>query len=181
MKTLFGLYVGAMILASRPLHAQGAGTKAADPLAPRKFLTGDWVGSEGKGVVASKGRFSIKPDLAGKILLRRDQTQYVDSSGKSHPLMILVAMAPREDGHSFQANYFDSDGHVLNFVSKRVVAGRSAEFISDPVADPMIFRLTYERTPKDELHISFERADVRTPTAFVVMVAGIAKRAGVQK
>jgi hypothetical protein len=131
--------------------------------------------------VASTGRFSIKPDVAGKILLRRDQIQYIDSSGKTHPLEILVAVAPREDGRTFQANYFDSDGHVLNFISKRAVAGRSVEFIGDPVADPMIFRLTYERTQNDELHISFERADARTPPVFAVMIAGTAKRASAKR
>lgn len=171
------LFCIVMVSAQNLLLAQTAARGGVDPLTPLRFVAGDWTGTDGKGEVRSNGRFSIKSDVGGKILVRRDRAQYIGSDRKTHQLEILVAMAPREDGHSFQANYFDSAGHVLNFVSKRVVPGSLIEFISDPVADPVIFRLVYEKAGPDGLRISFERADAKTPDAFAVVVAGTARRA----
>jgi hypothetical protein len=43
---------------------------------PLQSLVGDWIGEGGGGPGQGAGSFSFKPDLQGKILLRKNRAEY---------------------------------------------------------------------------------------------------------
>jgi hypothetical protein len=173
-----------MLLLSILIPSIVAGQAKGDALKALSFMEGQWSGGPSRGLVKSSGAFVIQRDLSRRVLMRRDHVTYtVDAATPNLPvkkgrLDILVVMAPREDGKSFQANYFDSDGHVLNFHSTRVIADSLVEFVSDPVADPVVFHLVYEKVGADGLRIGFGSADVKQPTLVNSLTDGVAKRTG---
>src|SRR5579864_3522443 len=89
---------------------------AADPWASYRFLMGEWVG-EGDGQPGQgKGRFSFAPDLQGKILVRKNRSDYPASAGRPAFSHEDIRIVYREDGGKEQkAIYFDSEGHVIHY------------------------------------------------------------------
>jgi hypothetical protein len=144
------LLLGFAALGTAPLGAQ-----AMDPLHSLEFMEGGWSGGPSLGTAQSEGRFTIRRDLGGRVLLRRDHMTYAVGPKDRRTLDILLVMAPGAEGTGFQANYFDSDGHVLNFKSARVISDSLVVFVSESGIGRPMFRLTYEKVGRHGLRIVF--------------------------
>jgi hypothetical protein len=121
----------------------------AEPFESLRFLQGEWV--------AEGGGFSLKPELGGKILVRRNK------SGTHEDLMVI------QGGH---ADYWDNEGLVIRY---GVTAdGKSAVLLSEGDAASPRYRLTYTLTATDTVSIKFEIAPPGKP--FQKYLEGSARR-----
>ncbi len=92
----------ALLLTGALLHADSQSGWGA-----LQSLIGDWEG-EGSGEPGSgQGGFSMRPDLDGRVLVRRNRAT---ASGSLHEDLMIVY---REDG--LRAVYFDNEGHVIRY------------------------------------------------------------------
>jgi len=125
---------------------------------PFHFLIGEWVGEgkEGQGT----GRFSLMPDLGGKILVRRNHAEL--PAGNGRPAGVhddLMVIYKSQDGKSFKAIYFDSEDHVINYTVTFPRNNRQMlTFLSDAAPGAPRFRLTYQKEGDDRIGIKFEIA-----------------------
>ena len=141
-------------------------------------LVGEWQaagkGSPGQGV----GRFSFAFDLQNKVIVRKSHTDYPAAEGRpafSHDdLMVIYA---DEAAHTFRADFFDNEGHVIRYTPSFSADRRTITFVSDPVPSQPRFRLTYLKKPDDTLGIKFEIAPPNAPDNFKMYVEGSARKA----
>jgi len=125
-----------------------AGSLAAQTAAPRwsslEFLIGEWAAGGSGQPGAGQGDFSFRPELDGRILVRRSFNQL--ASGPRHEDLLIVYL----EGEP-RAIYFDSEGHVIRY---RVAfpARNRVVFESD---DAPKYRLSYSLDGKT-LNGSFE-------------------------
>lgn len=114
---------------------------ALEPLRP---LLGAWEGSD--ATLHATGRFTLEPDLGGKILVRRNHN---DSPQGRHDDLMIVFAAPG----GLRASYFDSEGHAIQY-AVTATADR-IELVSDETPGQPRFRLRYDRHGADELAVEF--------------------------
>ena len=115
------------------------------------FLEGEWIG-EGSGQPGQgTGGFSLRRELDGKILVRRNRAEYPATKDRPaylhEDLMVIYPDAKR-------AVYFDSEGHVIHYAIE--ADGKSAVFVSEPDPAAPRYRLTYRTTGADTISILFE-------------------------
>lgn len=139
-----------------------------------RFLQGDWIG-EGGGQPgqASAGGFSFHPELDGKILVRRNRSEY--PATKEHPAGVhedLMVVYPGAEGKPARAVYWDNEGHVIQYTVS--ADGKSAVFLSEADAAGMRYRLSYAATGASAVSIRFEVAP--PGKAFQVYVEASARR-----
>ena len=94
------------LLCVSPLLAQ-----ESDAWKKLQFLTGDWIGvatEKGSPLGAGQGGFSFRPELNGKILVRRNEARY--ASGATHDDLMVIYL---EDGP--RAIFFDTEGHTIHY------------------------------------------------------------------
>jgi len=115
---------------------------AWDSLRP---LLGTWQGSD--PAAHSTGRFTLAPELGGKVLVRRSTND--SPQGHHEDLMVI------EEGGE-RATYWDNEGHVIAFAVSAFP--EHVEFLSDDVAGKPRFKLTYDVKGPDELAIDFSVA-----------------------
>jgi hypothetical protein len=119
------------------------------------WLTGDWVG-QGSGTPGQGGGwFSLKPDLGGKILVRRNHSEYPAKEYKPeivHDDLMIVYLD--NSGQPGRAIYFDNEGHIINYAI--AYRGKSIAFTSDKVQNMPLFRLTYASLENDTINVRFE-------------------------
>jgi len=140
-------------------------------------LVGEWQaagkGSPGEG----EGSFCFAFDLQNKVLVRKSHTDYPSAEVRpafSHDdLMVVYA---DEAAHTFRADYFDNEGHVIRYTASFTPDGRTLTFVSDPAPSQPSFRLTYVKNPDDTLGIKFEIAPPSTPDKFKMYVEGSAHK-----
>ena len=83
-----------------------------DPWADFRFLIGEWESAEKPEQGA--GEFSLKEDLQGKILIRRNWAKLPAARGRpavTHEDLMVIHR--EEDGKPAKADYYDSEGHVI--------------------------------------------------------------------
>jgi hypothetical protein len=160
-----------------------------DPWASFQFLIGDWVG-EGSGQPGQgEGRFSLKPDLEGKILVRRNHASYPAQGGRppvSHDDLMVIYPGEKE---SARAIYFDNEGHVIHYTvtsggrilitPTRNVAGLITPglvFLSESQPSGPRFRLSYTQEKAGLVSIKFEIAPPGKPDEFKTYLEGKVRR-----
>ena len=157
--------------------AQAQTDKSGNVFDPVRFLVGDWVAEGSSKAGQGQGTFSIKEDLGGAILLRRDHTDYPAANGK--PAFSLdVLMVIYAEGGQLRATFFDSEKHVIHYTAKSVVAGTSVQFVSGEAPGTPTFRLTYTKTSNDKMSVKFELAPPGKPDSFTTYAEGAARRKG---
>ena len=120
-----------------------------------KWLIGDWVG-EGSGKPGEgKGWFSLKEDLSGKVLVRKNHSEYPAANGKPETIHDdLMIIYTDNNGDPSKAVYFDNEGHNINYSIS--YTGTTIIFMSDKIPNAPVFRLTYTAINTDTVGIKFE-------------------------
>lgn len=160
--------------------AAGFGIAADKPegWGPVEQLVGDWTGEGGGGPGQGSGSFSFKPDLQGKILVRKNHAEYPATKGRpalAHDdLMVVYRDAPEA---APRAIYFDSEGHTIRYEVQGRADGSEVVFVSAPELAAPRYRLTYTRIEQDRLKIKFEVAPPGKPGQFATYIEAAARRA----
>jgi len=154
-----------------------ASSKPADGWGPWQFLVGEWEGDGGGKPGQGSGAFSFRFELEGKVLVRRNRSDYPASEGRPavhhEDLMVIYAAA---GGKSTRAIYFDNEGHVINYTAEFSPGQNILTFSSDPSPSAPAFRLTYTKAGKDRVTIRFEIAPPGKPEALSTYLEGGAHR-----
>jgi hypothetical protein len=159
------------------VSAQAPADKTNNPFDPVRFLVGDWVGEGSSKAGQGQGAFSIREELGGAILVRRDHTDYPAANGK--PAFSLdVLMVIYAEGGQLRATYFDTEKHVIHYAAQSVVPGASVQFVSEQASGAPTFRLTYAKTDGDKMSVKFELAPPGKPDSFSTYAEGTARRKG---
>jgi hypothetical protein len=142
---------------------------------PLDFLVGDWTG-EGSGKPGEgTGSFSFRPELDGTILVRRARSEYPATSGR--PASVhedLMVVYPGSAG--IRANYWDNEGHVIQYAVEIASAGDRLVMLSNAAPQTPRFRLTYSRAANDRVKVLFEMAPPGAPDRFSTYIEGTVRR-----
>jgi hypothetical protein len=162
------LVATAALAAQRP--QQDPGWEAFD------FLAGEWV-AEGSGTPGeATGSFSFSRDLDGKILVRRNRADYPPAKDRpAHVHADLMVVYHERDGTT-RANYFDNEGHVINYTVSVARDLTSITFLSEALPSAPRFRFIYSKEGKDRLRLQFDIAPPGKPEVFSKYVEGVAHR-----
>jgi hypothetical protein len=159
----------------------GLRANAADKPAgwgPVDYLVGDWTGEGGGGPGQGSGSFSFQPDLQGKILVRKNRSEYPATKERAafvhDDLMVVYRDAPDA---GLRAIYFDSEGHTIQYEVHAASDGSQVVFVSGAEPSAPRYRLTYARAGQDRLKIKFEIAQPGKPEQFATYIEAGARRA----
>ena len=156
---------------------QASPADSASGWGPLQSLVGDWIGEGGGGPGQGTGSFSFKPDLQGKILVRKNRSEYPAAKDRAafvhDDLMVIYRDGPEASLH---AVYFDSEGHTIRYEVQ--AAADSGEIVFVSGAEPAVprYRLTYGRVDQDHLKIKFEIAPPGKPAQFTTYIEAGARR-----
>jgi hypothetical protein len=147
----------------------------ADDWQTLQYLAGDWSG-EGSGEPGhGSGSFSFKPDLQGRILVRKNRAEYPatkDRAASVHDdLMIVYKESP-----GLHAMYFDNEGHVIRYDVECSKDGAQFVFLSARLSPLPRYRLTYTRVDNSRMKIKFEVAPPGYPDKFTTYLEANAHR-----
>ena len=177
IKRRFALYFLLCLTLAGPVSAQPQAGKTDNPFDPIRFLVGDWMGEGTAKPGQGKGSFSIKEDLGGAVMVRRDHTDY--PAANNNPAFSLdVFMTIYSEGGQLRAIFFDSEKHVIHYTALSVVPGTSVQFVSRQAPGAPTFRLTYTKTGSDKMSVKFETAPAGKPDSFSTYAEGSAQRKG---
>jgi len=136
-----------------------------------KFLMGEWVG-EGNGQPGQgRGSFTFSNDLDGKILVRKNHTEF--PAAKDKPAFVhddLLFIYPDYTGTASKAIYFDNEGHVINYTI--TYTDNSIVFTSEAIPNAPRFRLSYINLDENSVNIRFEFASPQNQDDFKVYLEG---------
>lgn len=124
-----------------------------------QFLVGNWVGEGGGDPGQGSGAFSFKPDLQGRILVRKNRAEY--PATKEHAATVhddLMVVYRDTLAAPMRAIYFDNEGHTIRYDVQTPPDGGDLVFVSAPDAGTPQFRLTYTHVDEAHLKIKFEIA-----------------------
>ena len=149
LSTLFVLAV--------PVFAAQAPAPVQDAFAPLRFLLGEWQGEDGKGApgTPSRGEFSLREELGGKVLVRRNFAEYPAQAGRAafrHDDLMTIFT----EGGQLKALYTDNEGHVIHYAITQAAEDEGAVFLSEGPGSR--FRMTFLRKRADLVTIKFEIA-----------------------
>jgi len=155
-------------IAAVPAHAEPVPIN--DPWADIRFLVGDWDTQPTPGLIS--GQFTLKEDLNGAILIRRNHAEYAPKPGQDEGIVHDdLMMIYREDG-KHRATFVDPEGHVIHYT---ISAGtRSATFESDPVPNEARYKLVYQEEKPGSVSVKFWIAP--TGGEYQTYIAGKVKR-----
>ena len=140
-----------------PVLAQApAPAPAADPFAPLRFLVGRWQGEDAKGVPGKgSGEFTLRPELGGKVLVRRNVADYPAQNGRPAVHHEDLTTVYPERGE-LKALYVDNEGHAIHYTVAAAPGGDGAVLLSEGPGPR--FRLSYLKQGADRIAIRFEIA-----------------------
>jgi hypothetical protein len=147
-----------------------------DPWSDFRFLIGTWV-SEAKPGEGS-GRFSLEPDLQGKVLVRRNLANIPAAQGRpggKHEDLMVVYRESKEA--PWRASYFDSEGHVIQYAVSTLPDNKGLVFVSIAETPGPRYRLTYAKGENERVAVKFEIAPPGKPEAFRTYLEGVVRRA----
>lgn len=160
--------------------AMCVGASAADQpgWGPVEPLLGDWTGEGGGGPGQGTGWFSFKPDLQGRVVVRKNHSEYPASKERAAAVHDDLMVVYREaQDTAFHAIYFDSEGHTIRYEVQPGANGREVAFVSAAEPAAPRYRLTYTRVESDRLKIKFEIAPPGHADQFATYIEANARRA----
>jgi len=143
-----------------------------DPLAPLRFLVGDWQAVNSPP--GESGGFSFSLGVQNHVLLRSNHAVYEAAANRPasrhDDLMVIYA-----EGDALKAEYFDNEGHVIRYdvESKR---DREVVFHAAPTAKEPGYRLSYVLMPEGMLKGQFEVSPPGDREAFKTYLTWTARR-----
>ena len=150
--------------------AQAEPVPINDPWSDLRFLVGDWDTQPTPGLIS--GHFSLKEDLNGGILIRRNHAEYAPKPGQDEGIVHDdLMMIYREDG-KHRATFVDPEGHVIHYTISN--GTHSATFESDPVPNAPRYKLVYEEEKPGSVSVKFWIAP--TGGEYQTYIAGKVKR-----
>jgi hypothetical protein len=153
--------------------------RAEDSWEPYRFLVGEWVG-EGRGQPGKgTGEFSFGFDLQGKVLVRKNHSEYPAAPNRpafAHDDLMVTYRA--EGSGPTKAIYFDSEGHVIHYTATIAADQRAVTYLSEAAPSAPRFRLSYTKGEGGTVRIKFEIAPPGKPDAFQIYLEGTARRKG---
>jgi hypothetical protein len=170
----FVLIVGALIFVPLVVFAQSS---PKDLWADWGFLLGEWTANASSGVPgqASKGSFTLTPDLNGTVLVRKNHAEYPAIGGRSaiahDDLMVIY-----READVTKAFYDDSEGHVIHYVVTFSPDKKKIVFLSEKTAGGQQYRLTYEDLRPGIARVLFEIAPPDSPDQFIKYVEATVRR-----
>lgn len=141
------------------------------------FLLGEWTASESNGVpgAASKGWFSLTPDLGGKVLVRKNHAEYPPANGRPAIVHDDLMIVYRE-GDATKAFYDDNEGHVIHYNVSISADKKKIVLLSEKSAGAPQYRLSYENVAADTVKLAFEIASPDKPGQFTKYVEALVQR-----
>jgi hypothetical protein len=169
MITRRAFLVLAFVVPAAFAHAQPV---PADPLAPLRFLVGDWQAINSPP--GESGGFSFALSVQNHVLTRTNFAVYEATStrpaSRHDDLMVVYA-----DNGTLKADYFDNEGHVIHYdVESR--RAREVVFFSAPTAKEPGYRLSYVLMPEGLLKGQFEVSPPGDREAFKTYLTWTARR-----
>ena len=165
------------LLISVAATGAASGSPDDDSWKPYDFLVGDWV-SDGSGELGKgSGGCSFAWDLQKKVLVRRNRAEIPAAEGR--PAAVhedLMVIYRGEQGGPHKAIYFDSEGHVINYVATFSDDKQTLTFLSEATPGAPRFRLSYKKEIDETLDIKFEIAPPQKPDGFKTYLGGKARR-----
>jgi hypothetical protein len=143
------------------------------------FLLGEWTGTGSGQPGQGAGKFTFKPDLQRRVLVRTNYAEYPatkDRPAFRHDDLMIVYRGPASV--PAQAIYFDSEGHVIRYMVTVNESAKTATFRSEPQPGGPSYRLTYIGKGPDTVSIKFEVAPPDKPDQFRTYIEASAKRTG---
>ncbi|HEV3140481.1 MAG TPA: hypothetical protein VGY57_08205 [Vicinamibacterales bacterium] len=143
-----------------------------DPLAPLRFLVGEWEAVNNPP--GESGGFSFTLAVQNRVMMRSNHAVYEATSNRPasrhDDLMVIFS----DDG-GLKADYFDSEGHVIRYdvSSKR---DREVVFHCAPTAKEPGYRLSYILMPEGTLNGQFEVSPPGDREAFKPYLSWTARR-----
>jgi hypothetical protein len=119
------------------------------------WLIGEWKGEGGGKPGQGTGTFTLQPELNGKILVRRNHSEY--PAAKDKPAVVhddLMIVFPDGAGNATKADYFDSEGHVIHYTA--TLLEKSITLLSEKTGNQPLFRLTYTLLDASTVNTRFE-------------------------
>ncbi len=171
----FWICLALFLFIATPLASQQ--TKTEGDWSPLSFLIGDWIGEGGGGPGQGTGSFSFHPELRGKILVRKNHSEYAatkDRPAFSHDDLLYVCR--ETPGNRIRAIYFDTEGHVIRYSMEPSGDGSTIQFLSDASPSVPHYRLTYTKTAGDTVAIKFEIAPSEKPESYSTYIEAKARR-----
>ncbi len=157
-------------------------TSPGSPWSDWNFLVGEWTLGEGGGAPgqAISGWFSFLPELGGKILLRKNHSEYSSAKGGSIVVHDDLMVVYHEAGVA-KAFYADNEGHVIHYRVSLSADKKRITFLSEQATGEARYRLTYEDVSLDTVKVVFEIAPPDKPDQFSKYVEGIVRRKKVSR
>jgi len=140
-------------------------------------LLGKW-NAEGGGQpgTATAGGFSFDFDLQGKVIVRRNYSEYPATgtrpASRHDDLMVIY----RDPAKGTRAVYFDNEGHIIHYTVSFSEDRNTITFTSDVNPSEPRFRFIYTRQKEDTLSLEFDIAPPGKPDSFTKYVEGTARR-----
>jgi hypothetical protein len=147
-----------------------------------QFLLGEWTAGESSGVPgqASKGWFTLAPDLGGQVLVRKNHAEYPPAGGRPaivhDDLMIIYRVPSGSARFATKAFYDDSEGHVIHYNVNFSADKKKIVFLSEVNQGAPQYRLTYEDVEPGTAKVLFEIAPPGKPGQFATYVQATVHR-----
>lgn len=177
VKTAFRLFsplVLSILLFAPNVFSQNSGQ--ANAWADWTFLLGEFGAGESSSVPgpASKGWFSLTPDLSGRVLVRKNHAEYPAANGRpafSHDDLMIIY----RENDDIKAFYSDNEGHVIRYKVTVSPDKKRIVFLSEGSSGPH-YRLSYEDLQAGAVKVMFEVAPRDKPGEFTRYVEATVHR-----
>ena len=174
-RTILGVF---MLVLCHVLAASAEQTDANVNWDSLKFLIGKWVG-EGTAETgqAGAGHCSFEPALQGRVLVRKNHSEY--PATKEHSAILhddLMIIYPDLAKQQLRAFYTDNEGHVIHYTVTSSSDGKGAVFLGDAEPGARRYRLTYALVQAEHMTITFEMAPPGKPDQFQRFIEGKMRR-----
>jgi hypothetical protein len=161
-----------MLLLSAVHVTQG---EEPDPLAPLRFLLGEWQAIDGSSSSNAAGRYTFSETLHGRLISRTSWAEYPARNGRPasrHDDFMTIYV---EADSMLKADYYDNEGHIIRY-AVHVLADRNVEFVSLSNGTSPQYRLSYSLKHDGVLTGRFEIAPPGKPDAFSTYLSWSSKK-----